>query len=81
MENYPILVEAADSTFEEPANEQVGDAVPAPDGCACLLQVLPLKLFPQRKAERSDYVQCYSVQYTSQYKNDIGKCMVLLGIE
>jgi hypothetical protein len=28
MENSPFLVEAADSTFEEPGNPQVGEAVP-----------------------------------------------------
>jgi hypothetical protein len=65
----------------EPDNQQVGEAVPTPDGCTCLLRALPLKLFPQRKAERNDSVECSSVQYSSQYKNDIGKCMVLLGIE
>jgi hypothetical protein len=72
---------AAESTFEEPENQQVVEAVPIPDGCACLLRALPLKLFPRRKAERSDSVQCSSGQYTIRYKNDIGKCMVLLGIE
>jgi hypothetical protein len=28
MEKYPLLVEAAYSTFEEPDNQQVGEAVP-----------------------------------------------------
>jgi hypothetical protein len=79
--NYPLSVEAADYTFEEPKNQQLGEAVPTPDGCACLLRALSLKLLPRRKAERSDYVQCSSVQYTSQYKDGIGKCMVLLGID
>jgi hypothetical protein len=36
MEKYPLLVEAADSTLEEPGNQQVGEAVPTPYGCACL---------------------------------------------
>jgi hypothetical protein len=81
MEKFPLLVKAADSTFEEPDNQQVVEAVPTPDGCACLLRALPLKLFPRRKAERTDSVECSSGQYTSQYKYDIGKCMVLLGIE
>jgi hypothetical protein len=75
------LVEAADSTFEEPDNQKVGEAVPTPYGCACLPRALPLKLFPQRKAQRSDYVKCSSVEYTSQYKDYIGKCMLLLVIE
>jgi hypothetical protein len=72
MGNYLILVEAAESKFEEPDNQQVGEAVPTPYGFACLLRALPVKLFPRRKAERSDSVQCSSGQYTSQY---------LLGIE
>jgi hypothetical protein len=37
MEKYPLLVEAADSTLEEPDNQQVGEAVPTPYGCICLL--------------------------------------------
>jgi hypothetical protein len=81
MEKYPLLFEAADSTFKETDNQQVSEAVPTPNGCACLLRALPLKLFPRRKAERSDYVQCSSGEYTSQYNIDIGKCMVILGIE
>jgi hypothetical protein len=42
MEKYPLLVKAADSTFEEPADQQVGEAVTTPYGCACLLRALPL---------------------------------------
>jgi hypothetical protein len=37
MGKYLLLVEAGDSTFEEPDNQQVGEEVPKPDGCACLL--------------------------------------------
>jgi hypothetical protein len=37
MGNYPLLVEAANSMFEEPENQQVGEAVRTPDGCACSL--------------------------------------------
>jgi hypothetical protein len=81
MEKYSLLVKTADSTFEEPDNQQVGEVVPTPDGCACMLRALPLELFPRRNAERSDSSQCSSGQYINQYKNYIGKCMVLLGIE
>jgi hypothetical protein len=81
MENYPLLVKAADSVFKEPDNQPLGESVPTPYGCACLLPVLPLKLFPQRKSELSDYMQRSSCEYTSQYKDCIIKCMLLLGIE
>jgi hypothetical protein len=37
LENYPLLVESADSRLKDPDNQPVGEAVLTPDGCACLL--------------------------------------------
>jgi hypothetical protein len=47
LENYPLLVEDADSRLKEPDNQPVDEAVLTPYGCAFLLRALPMKLFPQ----------------------------------
>lgn len=74
--NQPVAIDFDDSSVVSDFTESGCDLTPAL--CDKLLESLPLKLMPPRKAYRDDCV--HHKMYTDKYKKDIEMCMSVLRI-
>jgi hypothetical protein len=74
--NQPVAINFDDSSVVSDFTDSGCDLTPAL--CDKLLEILPLKLMPPRKAYREDCV--HHKMYTDKYKKDIEMCMSVLRI-